>query len=156
MFLGIDWVRANFGGKNNSMTIGICGDNCSYCPRFMATKSGRREELEKVKELLVRLGLRDPDFPVKDMACCGCKPENKCAYAELRVSVSGKGHKNCGPCEQYPCDLINSVFDKSDILKSHASKVCTQDEMDTLHKTFFSKKEYLDKMHREYRKKTST
>ena len=135
------------------MIIGICGDNCSGCPRFIATKSGRRDELEKVKELWVRLGLRDPDFPVEDMACHGCKSGNKCAYAELRACVSGKGIENCGSCKQYPCNLINSTFDKSDILKSYASKVCTQDEMDILHIAFFSKKEYLDRTRRELKKK---
>ena len=135
------------------MMIGICGDNCSYCPRFIATKSGRRDELEKVKELWVRLGLRDPDFHVENMACHGCNSGKRCAYAELRACVSSKGHGNCGACEEYPCNLINGLFDKTDILKSHASKVCTPEEMDLLHKAFFSKKGHLEKMHREHRKK---
>jgi len=55
--------------------IGICGDNCTYCPRHIATQNGNIQELDKVKELWVRLGLRDPDFPVKDIACNGCKPD---------------------------------------------------------------------------------
>ena len=136
--------------------FGMCGDNCSYCARFIATESGRKTELEKIKELWVRLGLREPDFPIKDMACYGCKPGKKCAYAELRACVSGKGYENCGSCEQYPCNLINSVFDETETLKSHASKVCTQEEMDMLHRAFFSKKEYFDRMHRERSKKVNT
>jgi Protein of unknown function (DUF3795) len=136
--------------------FGMCGDNCSYCPRLIATKSGRTIELEKVSDLWVRLGLREPDFPVKDMACHGCKPGKKCAYTELRACVSRQGYENCGPCEQYPCNLINSVFQKTEILKSHAGKVCNQKEMNRLHKAFFSKKEYFDRMHREHRKKIKT
>lgn len=133
--------------------IGICGDNCACCPRYIATQNGKKTELEKVKELWVRLGLRDHDFPVKDMTCHGCLPENKCAYAELRTCVSVKALKNCGSCDEYPCKLINSAFDKSEKLKSHAKKVCTQEEMDMLHKAFFSKKQYFDRIHQKHRKK---
>lgn len=46
--------------------IGVCGDNCSYCPRYIATRSGKADELEEVKELWARLGLRDPAFPARD------------------------------------------------------------------------------------------
>ena len=133
--------------------IGICGDNCEYCPRYIATQNGRIEDLENVKELWVRLGLRAPDFPVKDMTCHGCKPENKCAYTELRACVSAKGHENCGLCDDYPCTLINSSFDKSEKLKSLANKVCTQEEMDILHKAFFLKKKYFDGIRQKHRKK---
>jgi len=127
--------------------IGICGDNCAYCPRYIATQNGGNIELEKVKELWVRLGLRDLDFPVQDMVCHGCKPENKCAYVELCTCVITKGLENCGFCNEYPCKLVNSAFDKSEKLKSQASKVCTHKEMDVLHKAFFSKKEYFDRIH---------
>ena len=110
--------------------IGICGDNCMDCPRYIATQDGRRVELEKVKQLWVRLGLRDNRIPVKDMACHGCRPENNCAYSELCACVATKAIENCGGCDAYPCKLINRVFDKSEKLKSHAAKVCTGEEMD--------------------------
>jgi len=133
--------------------IGICGDNCAYCPRYTATLKGRTIELEKVKELWVRLGFRDLDFPVQDMACHGCKPENKCAYVELSTCVITKRLEDCGSCNEYPCKLINSAFDKSEKLKSQASMVCTHEEMDVLHKAFFSKKEYFDRIHQERQKR---
>jgi len=133
--------------------IGICGDNCEYCPRYRATQNGSKVELEKARELWERLGLRDHDFPVEDIACRGCFPENKCAYTELRVCVSAKGHENCGLCDEYPCKLIIGAFNKSEKLKSHAAKVCTREEMDILNKAFFSKKEYFDRIHRKHRKK---
>lgn len=133
--------------------FGICGDNCTYCPRYMATQKGSTQELEIVKELWVRLGLRDPAFPVQDMSCHGCMPENRCAYSELRACLRAKAHEDCGSCDEYPCKPINSVFDKSEELKAHATEVCTQEEMDMLHKTFFSKKEYFDRVHQKHRKK---
>jgi hypothetical protein len=129
--------------------IGVCGDNCEYCPRYIATQNGSMNELEKVKELWVRLGLRSHDFPVEDMACHGCKPENKCAYTKLRACVSTKKYDNCGLCSEYPCDLINSAFEKSEKLKDRVNNVCTQEEKNILQKAFFSKKEYFDL----YRKK---
>lgn len=129
--------------------IGVCGDNCEYCHRYIATQNCSMSELEKVKELWVRLGLRPPDFPVEDMACHGCKPENKCAYTELRACVNAKKHDNCGLCSEYPCDLINSVFEKTEKLKDRVNDVCNQEEKDILLKAFFTKKEYFDR----YRKK---
>ena len=129
---------------------GICGDNCAYCPRYTATQSGGKIELEKVKELWVRLGLRDPDFNIKEMACHGCTPENNCAYPELCKCVSEKAHENCGFCDEYPCKLLGKSFDKSEKLKSLSAKVCTREEMDMLNKAFFSKKEYFDSIHQKY------
>lgn len=131
--------------------VGVCGDNCFYCPRYKATKSGSAEELEKVKALWVRLGLRDPDFPVQDMACYGCIPENNCAYVKLRTCVGEKRVENCGFCNEYPCELINTAFDQSEKLRSHASRVCTQEEMGMLYRAFFSKKEYFDKIYKKHK-----
>lgn len=131
--------------------IGLCGDHCEYCPRYISTQNCRIEDLEKVKELWVRLELRAPDFPVEDMACHGCKPENKCAYPELRACVSTKIIDNCGLCDEYPCKIMNSVFDRSEKLKDRVKKVCTQEEKDILDKAFFSKKEYFDRIHQKNR-----
>lgn len=129
--------------------IGVCGDNCSCCPRYTASQEGSLEELYKVKELWVRLGFRDPDFPAQDLACFGCRPENKCAYYEVRSCAYGKRIDNCGLCQDYPCELINAVFEKSENIKSHASNVCASEEMDLLTTAFFSKRENLDQIHLE-------
>lgn len=128
--------------------IAICGDNCAYCPRYRATQNGGKMELEKVKELWVRLGLRDHDFPAEQMVCKGCLPENTCAYSELRACVGAKSHENCGLCDEYPCKLINSMFEKTEKLKSLAAKVCTREEMNMLNKAYFYKKEYFDHIHK--------
>jgi hypothetical protein len=126
-------------------TIGICGDNCLYCPGYLATRSGEAEELEKVKELWVRLGLRDPAFPARDLACYGCAPENNCAYSELRACVYEKDIETCGVCEAYPCRLVGAVFEESEKLHSHCESVCTPEEMESLRKAFFSKRQNLQR-----------
>ena len=132
---------------------GVCGDNCTYCPRYTATQNGGKIELEKVKELWVRLGLRDHDFNIKEMACHGCIPQNNCPYPDLCKCVSGKAHENCGFFFFFSCKLLNKVFDKSEKLESFAAKVCTREEMDTLKKAFFSKKEYFDHIDQKHGKK---
>lgn len=124
--------------------VGICGDNCSFCPRYVASQNGSVEAIEKVKKMWVRLGLRKPDFPLQAMTCNGCLPENKCAYSELRSCVNSKGVENCGLCSQYPCETIEAVFANSERLRSQASLVCTGVEMELLDKAFFSKSEYFD------------
>jgi len=126
-----------------------CGDNCTYCPRYLATQDGREIELEKAKELWTRLGLKGHDLSVENMACHGCKPQNDCAYPELRACVTAKAYDNCGLCDEYPCILTKSVFDKSGKLEAHAKQVCAHWEMELLRKAFFSKKENLDRIHRE-------
>jgi hypothetical protein len=126
-------------------TIGICGDNCLYCPRYLATLSGKAEELERVKELWVRLGLREPSFPAQNLVCYGCHPDNDCAYSELRACVHGKGIERCGLCEAYPCQIVSAVFEKSERLRPKALSICTPDEKELLRKAFFSKRENLGK-----------
>ena len=127
--------------------IGVCGDNCLCCPRYVATRNGSPGKLEEVKELWVRLGLREPAFPARDMVCSGCSPENKCAYSEVRTCAHEKGIENCGLCQVYPCELINAVFEKSEKRSSYAASICTSEEMDTLHKAFFCKRQNLDQIH---------
>jgi hypothetical protein len=126
--------------------IGVCGDDCLHCPRYVAMQNGSVEALEEVKELWVRLGLRDTDFPVWDLACIGCRPENRCAYPEIRACAQGQEIENCGQCPEYPCGLLNTVFEKSGKLRSHAALICNPKEMDALQKAFFSKRENLDRM----------
>ena len=124
--------------------FGLCGDNCTCCPRYAATQKNTTDELEKVKELWVRLGLRSPDFPAEGLTCNGCMPQNNCAYQEYRACVITRKIKNCGFCDEYPCKLIKEVFYKTEKLRLHSKKVCTNEEMDVLNKAFFSKKEYFE------------
>ena len=133
--------------------IGVCGDDCSCCPRYVATQTGSLSEFEKVKELWVRLGFRNSAVPARDMVCFGCKSEKQCAYSELRACAREKGADNCGLCAAYPCKLIGAAFEKSEKLRSHAARVCTAEEMGTLKKTFFSKKQNLDQIRLETNKR---
>lgn len=81
--------------------IGVCGDDCSLFSRYSATMNESAEELEKVRELWVRLKWRDPDFPAARLSCRGCKAEVNCAYSELRACAQKMAVANCGLCEGY-------------------------------------------------------
>ncbi len=105
--------------------------------------------MERVKELWVRLGLRYSAYLPQGMACYGCRPENDCAYSEVRACAYGKGVENCGLCQMYPCELLQTVFEISEKLRSHAVRVCTTKEMDALHKAFLCKRQNLDRIHLE-------
>jgi hypothetical protein len=129
--------------------IGICGDNCRFCPRYISTRKGDEKELEKVKALWVKLGLRDPDFPATELACYGCKPDNDCAYRELRDCADNRGVASCGLCAEYPCTLVQTAFDRSEELHSRLAGVCTLREIGILEKAFSSKRQNLDQIHRE-------
>ena len=131
---------------------GICGDDCSYCPRYLATQKNNIRVLEEVKELWVRFGLRTPNFPIEKMSCHGCQPENECAYSELRNCIHSKGVRNCGFCNQYPCEIIEAVFATSEKFKLQARQICNQAEMALLNKAFFSKREYFDQIRRNQEK----
>ena len=127
--------------------IGVCGDNCSYCPRYIATLSGNMEELEKVKELWVRLGWRDESFPAVRLVCDGCNFEIKCVYPELRNCAYEKKIPNCGICDNYPCDLVNASYESTKRLTANARSICNREEMDILNKAFLYKKRTLDEIH---------
>ena len=140
---GIETSHGKGGASGKMSAMGICGDNCLYCPRYVATRSGKAEELEKVKELWVRLGFRELSFPAENLACPGCAPENDCAYPELRSCVYSRGIESCGLCEAYPCGLVDAVLEKSERLCSRAALLCTTEEMEVLRKAFFSKRQNL-------------
>ena len=132
--------------------IGVCGENCSYCPRYTATLSGNKEEFEKVKELWVRIGWRDESFPAEKLVCHGCNPENKCAYPKLRRCAYGKKISNCGLCDNYPCELVNAAFERTKKLEIIARGICSWKEMDILNKTSFHKKRTLDRINKQREK----
>ncbi len=124
--------------------IGACGDNCDYCPRFHATQSGNKSELEKVKDLWVRVGLRDGLFPAENLACNGCSMDHQCAYAELRQCVFKKGIENCGACDLYPCTIASGVINKSEDWLTRSKEKCSAEEYELLKNAFCMKKRNLD------------
>jgi hypothetical protein len=127
--------------------IGICGDDCDACPRYQATRSGKTGELEKVRELWERIGLRDALFPAEKLACAGCSPANSCAYPDLLKCTHNRAVENCGFCGSYPCDRLTAVFGKSERWKREIAEKATPEEYRQLSTAFCKKKDNLDGIH---------
>ena len=124
--------------------IGFCGDNCSLCPRYIATKNGDIHNLEKVWDLWVRVGWRDKGTSPEEVACSGCTSMISCRYDNVRICAKNKGITNCGECIDYPCQEIIKVFQRTKSYERKCKEVCSPGEYKRLYKAFFLKKQTLD------------
>jgi hypothetical protein len=128
--------------------IGVCGDNCAECPRFIATKNGSTRHLRDIAALWKRLGWRNADTTWDELACGGCGRSNACANSMLRDCAFEKDFDTCGQCRDYPCDRTEAVFEKNDKMVPEIRRLCTHGEYERLKKAFFLKKRNLDTVHK--------
>ena len=130
--------------------LGVCGDDCNFCPRFIATQGGSIEELKKVAVLWHRTGLRDKVISAEEIACHGCPSSKRCAFEDLKKCAEREKVRNCGECEDYPCDKLNSIFGQMETFSRRCRAICSDAEYQQFQKAFFSKKENLDRIHQKY------
>lgn len=130
--------------------IGFCGDNCSACPRYIATQSGDEEQLKKAAEMWKIVGWRETTVPPNEMICHGCASVEWCRYENIRKCAVKKGIVNCGLCEDYPCKKIKEVFEQTEHYKKACEEICSKEDYECFQKAFFSKKDILDKIHQEH------
>jgi hypothetical protein len=128
-------------------SIGFCGDNCGLCPRYIATKRVDIHYLKKVRDLWVRIGWRDKETSVQEVACDGCTSVQSCRYDNVRICAKDKVITNCGECVDYPCQEIIKVFDRTKSYERKCKEVCSPSEYERLNKAFFLKKKTLDAIH---------
>lgn len=126
-----------------AVKISACGNDCTACPRFIATQSGNPEELEMVAELWYRCGWREKVVNIKDIACKGCRSTSVCRYGIIDC-VAEKKVNSCAVCLEYPCDRINKAFETSDKFERTIEEVCTNSEISRLKKAFFNKRQNLE------------
>ena len=123
--------------------LAFCGDVCNYCPRYIATLSGNEEELNKVAELMKKVGwpynLEDP----KKMKCRGCQDVKSCEYIVKECCIERKV-KNCGKCVSYPCVKIEKAFEKTQRNSESFKNILSNEEYVIFRKAFFLKKYNLD------------
>lgn len=123
--------------------IAACGNDCAVCPRYNVppyTKTA--EELHRTAELWYKIGYRDHVVTNEEIACTGCKEENRCRYRLVKC-VNEKHIAHCGQCENYPCDVMKACFTVTGSFISTCKKVCTPEEFETLRKAFFEKEKNL-------------
>jgi hypothetical protein len=130
--------------------LGVCGDDCSLCPRYMATQSNDIEQLKKVASLWYRAGFRDSLVSAEEMACHGCQSAKTCAFGDLKNCAKKRNIHNCGECPDYPCSMIQKVFQQVKTVAETCRMKCSDTEFQQLQNAFFSKKERLDHIHKKH------
>jgi hypothetical protein len=123
--------------------IAACGNDCAACPRYVVHPYEKtNEELRHTAELWMKIGYRDHLVTNEEISCMGCKPENWCRYRVIKCCVD-RGIKNCGECDEYPCDNIKECFKVTKSFEPMCRQVCTDDEYKKLEKAFFEKEKNL-------------
>ncbi len=121
--------------------ITLCGDNCLYCPRYLAKSE---KELEDTAKLWYKVGWRDHIVSNEEIACGGCSSHKQCTYKLVDCIKNNKVEK-CNQCKEYPCDKIISMLDRSKQYRIRCMEICTDEEYQILLKAFFEKAENLKK-----------
>ena len=131
---------------STNLKVTICGDVCTECPRYIATQENDTTSLEKIAELWYKLGLRDKILPADELKCFGCTKDKFCTH-QLNKCVHLTNKNNCGECDIFPCDKINTVFSKTEDFAKTCKQICTAEEFQSLEKAFLLKKKILVQIH---------
>jgi len=137
------------------MRLAYCGNDCDECPRYLATKSGDEKVLQETAVLWHRLGYRDRVVSPEEIACQGCTSSNWCRYEITKCAVK-KQVNNCGECQTYPCPTILETFKRTEAFAKESKATCSQEDYARLRKAFFLKKENLDRINNDRRKRKNT
>jgi hypothetical protein len=123
--------------------LGFCGDECSACPRYLATLATDEGELRRVAELWHALGFRDRVVTVEEIRCTGCSAEHPCAHG-IAACAGARGVKHCGRCGDYrSCALIERCFERTDRMGRQLLARGTSAEHALLVRAFLRKRENL-------------
>ncbi len=135
--------------NKDMLKLAYCGDDCNYCPRYLATQSGDKALLKAVADVWQTLGWRAPGEDLDKFACHGCATIERCGLG-IRQCVVDKGLNNCGECPGYPCDRLTAIFSDNEKTDWTYRKIMSMDDYPLFRKAFFQKKDRLDKIHREF------
>ena len=96
--------------------IAFCGIDCSKCDSYLATQSGKYEELVKVAKKLSKLYRADvkPEYVV----CDGCKELKRHSFyctnsCKMRKCCIEKAYNSCIECVDFPCKELQFELDNS-------------------------------------------
>lgn len=131
--------------SDETKLIAYCGNDCSWCPRYIATQSGELEQLREVARIWQKAGWRDGLEPPEKMACHGCLSADWCRYS-IRQCAEDKGVDICGRCPDYPCPIVIKVFERTGQYAARCKEVLPAADFQRLQKAFFNKKDNLDRI----------
>jgi len=128
------------------MNIAYCGDNCSACPRYIATITGNQEKLIEAINLSKKVGWNleknDPEL----FKCTGCEDIESCEYG-VKECCMENNIDNCGQCRSYPCPLIEKAFEITQGYVEKFKDLLTPEEYKVYRQAYFLKKNNLDSIH---------
>lgn len=93
--------------------ISICGNICSDCAAFKATKEddeSKRKETAKAWSEMYSSKIRAGDINCEGCMTEGGKKFNYCSVCEIRKCGTEKDVKNCAYCVEYVCDKLGEFF----------------------------------------------
>ncbi|HTY82548.1 MAG TPA: DUF3795 domain-containing protein [Dehalococcoidales bacterium] len=125
------------------LKTGVCGDDCNYCPRYMATLSGNEERLKDVAKMWVTAGWRKAEDAVEKIKCRGCGTVKACGLG-VKDCAAEKRVESCGECRDYPCEKMAKIFEGNQKEAPVCKKALTDSDYWLFQKAFFSKKARLD------------
>ena len=129
--------------------LACCGDDCSSCPRYVATLNKNEDKLRGIAILWKKIGWRKNIDSPETLVCYGCDTFNETCEYGVRECCIENNNENCGKCESYPCDKIENAFK---ITRNNAEKykaILSKEDYEIFVKAFFSKKSNLDNVNRE-------
>ena len=129
--------------------LAYCGDDCSKCPRYVATISGDIEKLKESAMLMAKAGWERDTDDLEGLKCSDCQDVESCEYGVKECCLE-KQIDNCGQCVSYPCSLINEAFEITRGYADNFINILSKKEYEIFHEAFFLKKENLDN---EYQKR---
>lgn len=121
--------------------ITLCGDNCEYCPRYLAKTD---DELKAVAELWHKVGWRDTVVSTAEIKCSGCSSHKICTY-NLVECIKHHNVQKCSQCDSFPCNKINDMLKRSSEYEKKCRQLCTDKEIDLLSMAFFNKEDNIKK-----------
>ena len=128
---------------NSSDRIGACGDNCSQCPRFIATATKDVALLRQLSAIWLQAGWRERLVKAEELTCYGCNTTINCSNG-VRQCAMMHSAENCGECsESKSCTIIENVIKKSDINRKLCYEIFPIEIYEILDKSFFRKRENL-------------
>jgi hypothetical protein len=71
----------------------------------------------------------------------------------VRECCLEKNNENCGKCESYPCNKIDNAFEITRNNVEKYKEILSKEDYEMFAKAFFSKKDNLDKVNREFKNK---
>jgi len=95
--------------------IAMCGLVCTDCPAYIAAQKNDDKERKRVAKVW---STDEVHLEPEDVNCAGCLADSEriikfSRNCEVRLCGFVKNVENCAYCEEYPCEKLNKIHEKS-------------------------------------------